>query len=60
MEKETKADIEQGAAHMNIELSKGTIIVTHGSSGKVLHEVKNAKKGSWDKLWTAIREIESV
>lgn len=55
-----KTNIEMGSAEIIIELYEGTISVRHGEDHRLLHEVKNAKDGSWDKLWEAIREIESI
>lgn len=55
-----KNEIERGAASIVITLEQGKITVTHGTARVVLHEVENAKAGSWDKIWNAIRSIESV
>ena len=56
----TKKKIEQGSAHIYINLSKGDITVYHGDKKRILFQVKNAEDGSWDKIWKAIRSIKSV
>ena len=59
MEKQIKGEVEKGKADFCVGISKGTITVRR-SSGEILHQVKNAKKGSWDKIWEAIKAIEST
>ena len=52
--------VERGEASIKIDLTDGMITVYHGTDGDVLHQVKNARKGSWDKLWKAIRAIKPI
>ncbi len=49
-----KKILEEGAAHMFIELKKGYITVYHGKGKEVLFK-KHAKKGDWNKIWRAIK-----
>lgn len=58
--KKTSKEIDNGADHIKVELEGGTITVRHGSNNEILHEVENAEKGSWSKMWEAIRAIKSV
>lgn len=51
---------ETGHASIFIEVVDGNITVYHGSDGNndiVLYTRQNAPKGSWDKLWDAIRAL---
>jgi len=54
-------EIERGSASMLIDLSDGNINVFHGSDNSdVLLEIKNAPRGSWDKIWNTLRSIKGV
>jgi len=52
--------VEDGSASFHADLTDGTLTIKHGSSGRILHKVKNVKKGSWDKIWETILSIKSV
>jgi len=59
MKKQTK-NIERGEASFIADLTDGTITITHGTDKVILFQAKNAKEGSWDKIWETIKSIESV
>ena len=58
---------ERGEASIFIELKDGDITVYHGTEGKniegrgngkaILKEIKNAKAGSWDKIWGTLLSL---
>ena len=52
--------LEAGAASIFIELSQGTITVKHGTDGTVLKRIDRAKDGSWNKIWDAINNVETL
>lgn len=49
--------IERGAASIHIELSEGTITVTHGTDEVVLAQLKDAPEGTWDRMWDALETL---
>jgi hypothetical protein len=51
---------ELGEASITIELQNSNITVKHGEDGSILLKINDVKQGSWDKLWEAIRSIESA
>lgn len=55
-----KKQVEPGAASIKIKLSKGNIIVYHGTDKTILEKIENAEEGSWDKIWKTIRNLKSV
>ena len=58
---ELKLDgIEAGEASILITLSRGKITVIHGTDKFILMEVDRVEEGSWDKIWDAIRNIQTV
>jgi len=50
-----KKTLERGSASLNISLSKGMIIMRHGSDNTLLHKRK-CPKGDWDKLCKFLRK----
>lgn len=58
-------EVEVGEASVYVELINGNIKVYHGADFKAkekpyfLLKIKNAKPGSWDKIWDALRKIKS-
>jgi len=55
----TLQGIEAGAAGITVTLEDGTISVHH-HEGPLLLEIKNAKAGSWDKIWDTLRSLQPV
>lgn len=49
--------VEPGEAGLIITLRNGVIQVINRDTRELLHEVRNAPVGSWDKLWEAIKLI---
>lgn len=59
---------ERGEASIFIELKDGDITVYHGTEGQnregrgngkaILKEIKNAKAGSWDKIWKVLEDLK--
>jgi hypothetical protein len=43
--------LEDGAASMNIALSKSAITIRHGDCGTILLQKTDVPKGAWGKLW---------
>jgi len=52
-------EIEKGSAEFKVTLSDGNITITR-NSGHILHEIKDAEEGSFDKIWETIRSLKSV
>lgn len=57
MKAKTRPPVEPGAASIKIELTKGSIFVTHGECGAVLAVLRDAPVGTWDKLWDAMNVL---
>lgn len=57
----TPTETEKEDAAIMITLRNATIqVISVGPEKELLHEVINAPKGSWDKIWAAIKSIKSV
>lgn len=50
--------VESGAASITISLSNGHIKINHGCDHTLLAELKDAPKGTWDKLWARFEQLD--
>ena len=60
-ERVISADPEDTNAAMLITLRQSTLqVISVGPEKELLHEIRVAPKGTWDKLWECIKSIKSL